>query len=58
MVFTNVDGSGSYFVSLGKLAWVVKEAFRQYYGDHDFVKSIISRKKQIVPHLQDELKVI
>lgn len=58
MVFTNVDGSGSYFVSLGKLAWVVKEAFRQYYGDHDFVKSIISRKKQIVPHLQDELKLI
>ena len=58
MVFTNVDGSGSYFVSLGKLAWVVKEAFRQYYGDHDFVKSIISRKKQIVPHLQEELKVI
>lgn len=58
MVFTNVDGSGSFFVSLGKLAWVVKEAFRQYYGDHDFVKSIISRKKQIVPHLQDELKVI
>lgn len=58
MVFTNVDGSGSYFVSLGKLSWVVKEAFRKFYGDHDFVKSIISRKKQIVPHLQEELKVI
>lgn len=58
MVFTNVDGSGSYFVSLGKLSWVVKEAFRKFYVDHDFVKSIISRKKQIVPHLQEELKVI
>lgn len=58
MVFTNVDGSGSYFVSLGKLSWVVKEAFRQFYGEHDFVKSIISRKKQIVPHLQDELKLV
>lgn len=58
MVFTNVDGSGSYFVSLGKLSWVVKEAFRKFYGDHDFVKSIISRKKQIVPYLQEELKVI
>ena len=56
MAFTNVDGSGSNFIVIGKLAWSVKEAFRAFQGESDFVKEIISRKKQIVPKLQDELK--
>lgn len=56
MAFTNVDGSGSNIIVIGKMTWVVHEAFKPFKGEKDFVKTIISRKKQIVPKIQDELK--
>lgn len=54
MCFTNVDGSGSYMISIGKLAHVVKEAFKDDMHK-DFVEHILSRKKQIVPRLTDAI---
>lgn len=58
MTFTKVDGSGSYLLAVGKLAWIIPEAFKDHLHDHDFAASIISRKKQIVPAIKDEIALI
>ncbi len=54
MCFTKVDGSGSYMIGIGKIHDVVKEAFKDEIKDN-FVRHIMSRKKQIVPKLTDAL---
>lgn len=54
MCFTMVDGTGSYMISCGKIKDVIKEAFKDDLKDQ-FLKNIMSRKKQIVPKLTDAL---
>lgn len=51
MCFTNVEGSGSQLVYIGKLGWAVEEAFKDFKDENNFVKGVISRKKQIIPTL-------
>lgn len=55
VVFTNVDASGSRYISVGKFDWVIIEAFKNHIDTNNYLAGIISRKKQIVPALKAEL---
>lgn len=58
MTFTNVEGKGSNFIYMGKLAWVVEEIFDgKKENEVLFAKDIVSRKKQIIPRLAAALKL-
>lgn len=50
MVITNVEGRGSRFLYVGKLSHFVRDVVEEF-KDQGFV----SRKKQIVPRLAQEL---
>ena len=50
MVFTNVEGKGSRFLYVGKLAHQVEEVVQSFTEN-----GYVSRKKQIVPRLAQEL---
>ena len=55
MTFTNVLEQGSYFMAVGKLRYIIDEAFnRDSYAT--FVPGYVSRKKQIIPAIAEALK--
>jgi manganese-dependent inorganic pyrophosphatase len=59
MIFSVVDGSGSYLISSGSALFIADAAFADI-GEHCdgylFLKEVMSRKKQIVPLLTEAAK--
>lgn len=59
MIFSVVDGSGSYLISSGSALFIANAAFADI-GEHCdgylFLKEVMSRKKQIVPLLTEAAK--
>ena len=55
-LFTDPMGSGSYFLAAGKKSSIVTEAFGDLLNKDHFGKGIVSRKKQVLPIIIDNLK--
>ncbi|MDF9823668.1 manganese-dependent inorganic pyrophosphatase [Breznakia sp. PF5-3] len=56
MAFSNVEGKGSKFVYAGKLSHAIKSSFFEEAEDENFMKGLVSRKKQIIPKIASLLK--
>ncbi len=59
MVFSLIDGTGSYVLAEGQGAQKLESVFRkkgEYIGDFVFLKNIISRKQQLIPIISDVLE--
>ena len=54
VLFTSPLGSGSYFLYAGKQAWIIEKAFKDVLND-EFAPHILSRKKQVLPVIIDEI---
>jgi len=56
MIFSMIDGSGSYLLYTGPDSYIVESAFKdigEMRDDYLFLKEVLSRKKQIVPLLSE-----
>ncbi len=58
MVFSLIDGSGSYILAEGSGVSKLEDVFRkkgEYVGEFVFLKGVISRKQQLIPMITDVL---
>ena len=59
MVFSLIDGSGSYILAEGPGVNKLEEVFKkkgEYVGEFIFLKDVISRKQQLIPMISDVLE--
>jgi len=54
MVFTKINGKGSFFLYTGEKSWIVEEGFKPAMVD-DFAPHFISRKLQVLPVILETL---
>ena len=57
MMFTHVNASGTFFIYVGQLVYIMEELLDKIFNDYSgYDKNIISRKQQLIPKMGDILK--